>query len=124
MLGTTTIGYRNNRDNHKQRFFISIKENVKMPKFMSLLEIIEQIESCAYECEAGTLENNLAWVELRQMAGLDGGCQKPAVWTIYTDEPSDTLSCAQHLPLMLPSIRVGYVIDPNDKGGKCCFVSI
>ncbi len=94
-----------------------------MPKFMSLLEIIEQIESCTYQCEAGTLENNLAWVELRQMAGLDEGCQQLAMWAVYSDElESDTLSCSQHLSLMLPGIEAQFVIAPNDRGGKCCFI--
>lgn len=33
---------------------------------MTLREIIEQLESCNYECEAGNLENNIAWQELEQ----------------------------------------------------------
>jgi hypothetical protein len=33
---------------------------------MTLQEIIEQLESCHYECEAGTLENNVAWRELKE----------------------------------------------------------
>lgn len=32
---------------------------------MTLIEIIEQIESCNYECEAGKLENNVAWAKLK-----------------------------------------------------------
>jgi predicted DNA binding CopG/RHH family protein len=35
---------------------------------MTLTEIIEQLESCNYECEAGRLENNVAWQELKKMA--------------------------------------------------------
>lgn len=31
---------------------------------MNISEIIEQLESCHYECEAGPLENNVAWGEL------------------------------------------------------------
>lgn len=34
---------------------------------MTLQEIIEQLESCHYECEAGPLENNVAWIELKQL---------------------------------------------------------
>jgi hypothetical protein len=34
---------------------------------MTLQEIVEQLESCNYECEAGTLENNVAWRELKQI---------------------------------------------------------
>lgn len=33
---------------------------------MTLNEIIEQLESCNYECEAGSLENNIAWIELKE----------------------------------------------------------
>jgi hypothetical protein len=35
---------------------------------MTLQEIIEQLESCHYECEAGTLENNVAFIELKRIA--------------------------------------------------------
>jgi hypothetical protein len=35
---------------------------------VTLGEIIEQLESCGYECEAGRLEDNLAWRELKEMA--------------------------------------------------------
>lgn len=35
---------------------------------MTLQEIIEQLEACGYECEAGPLENNVAWQELKQKA--------------------------------------------------------
>jgi hypothetical protein len=37
---------------------------------MTLAEIIEQLESCNYECEAGPLENNVAWQELKKVAYL------------------------------------------------------
>lgn len=35
---------------------------------MTLTEIVNQLRSCNYECEAGKLENNLAWIELVKMA--------------------------------------------------------
>ena len=38
------------------------------PSDMTLLEIVEQLESCAYRCEAGRLELNIAWIELRRRA--------------------------------------------------------
>lgn len=38
---------------------------------MNAEQIIEQIESCAYTCKAELLENNVAWVELKQL--LDDG---------------------------------------------------
>lgn len=31
-----------------------------------LSELIRQLESCGYRCEAGPLENNLAYIELRR----------------------------------------------------------
>lgn len=34
---------------------------------MALAEIIEQLESCGYECEAGPLELNAAFVEVKGM---------------------------------------------------------
>lgn len=33
---------------------------------MNLKEIVEQLESCNYECEAGPLENNVAFIELKK----------------------------------------------------------
>ena len=33
---------------------------------MTLREIIEQLESCNYECEAGSLERNIAFIELKE----------------------------------------------------------
>lgn len=32
------------------------------------LEILKQIESCKFECEAGPLENNMDWIELKERA--------------------------------------------------------
>jgi hypothetical protein len=32
---------------------------------MTLAEIIEQLEACGYECEAGRLENNVVWQRLK-----------------------------------------------------------
>ena len=32
----------------------------------SLAELVEQIEACGYRCEAGPLENNLAFIELKE----------------------------------------------------------
>jgi hypothetical protein len=37
---------------------------------MTLAEIIEQLEACGYECEAGPLENNVVWQELKKVAYL------------------------------------------------------
>lgn len=35
---------------------------------MTLAEIVEQLRSCNYECEAGRLEDNVAFEELVQYA--------------------------------------------------------
>lgn len=35
---------------------------------MTLKEIVEQLESCGYECEAGPLSNNTAFIELKERA--------------------------------------------------------
>lgn len=38
---------------------------------MNLKEIVEQLEKCGFECEAGPLENNTAFVELKEPAELE-----------------------------------------------------
>ncbi len=35
---------------------------------MNLKEIVEQLEWCRFECEAGPLENNTAFIELKKLA--------------------------------------------------------
>lgn len=35
---------------------------------MTLPEIVEQLRACQYECQAGALENNVAFVELERLA--------------------------------------------------------
>lgn len=35
---------------------------------MELNEIVEQLEKCGFECEAGTLENNTAFIALKELA--------------------------------------------------------
>lgn len=37
-----------------------------------LKEIVEQLESCGYECVAGKLENNVAFIELKRLAEQEG----------------------------------------------------
>lgn len=38
---------------------------------MELKEIVEQLEACGFECEAGPLENNTAFVELKKRAEFE-----------------------------------------------------
>lgn len=38
---------------------------------MELKEIIEQLESCKFECQAGPLENNTAFIALKEYAELE-----------------------------------------------------
>ncbi|KAA0941611.1 hypothetical protein FQ087_20865 [Sporosarcina sp. ANT_H38] len=35
---------------------------------MNLKEIVEQLQKCGFECEAGPLENNTAFIELKELA--------------------------------------------------------
>ncbi len=35
---------------------------------MNLNEIVEQLERCGFECEAGPLENNTAFIALKELA--------------------------------------------------------
>ncbi|MEC1351687.1 hypothetical protein [Bacillus licheniformis] len=35
---------------------------------MKLSEIVDQLMGCGFECEAGPLENNVAFVELEKIA--------------------------------------------------------
>ncbi|WP_019123633.1 hypothetical protein [Brevibacillus massiliensis] len=35
---------------------------------MTLKEIVEQLESCKFACEAGPLENNIAFLKLKERA--------------------------------------------------------
>ena len=42
----------------------------------SLKEIVEQLEWCDYECEAGSLVNNIAFIELKRQAELQEGGHK------------------------------------------------
>lgn len=35
---------------------------------MNLREIVTQLESCHYECEAGALENNVAFIRLKEIS--------------------------------------------------------
>lgn len=41
-------------------------------------ELIRQLESCGYRCEAGALENNLAYIELKRRV-LELECVKMGV---------------------------------------------
>lgn len=35
---------------------------------MDLIEIVKEIEKCGFECEAGPITNNLAFIELKNIA--------------------------------------------------------
>lgn len=39
---------------------------------MTIKEIVEQLKSCGYECQAGPLENNVAFIELEKLAQDSG----------------------------------------------------
>jgi hypothetical protein len=38
---------------------------------MNLKEIVEQLESCNFECEGGSLQNNSAFIELKRLEYID-----------------------------------------------------
>ncbi|MED3571951.1 hypothetical protein [Cytobacillus praedii] len=38
-----------------------------------LKEIVEQLKSCGFSCEAGPLENNIAFIELQELAENPSG---------------------------------------------------
>ncbi|MCV4329227.1 hypothetical protein ACWGRE_07625 [Bacillus velezensis] len=42
-----------------------------MAEFKTLKEIVEQLKVCRYECEAGPLENNIAFQKLAELAGVE-----------------------------------------------------
>ncbi|MDL5023749.1 hypothetical protein [Bacillus velezensis] len=42
-----------------------------MAEFKTLKEIVEQLKVCRYECEAGPLENNVAFQKLAALAGVE-----------------------------------------------------
>lgn len=44
------------------------KITVRSEQQMNLKEIVEQLEWCKYECQAGPLENNTAFIALKELA--------------------------------------------------------
>lgn len=42
--------------------------DIEIAKFDTLEKIVKQLESCNYECEVGTLNNNVAFLALKGMA--------------------------------------------------------
>ena len=46
----------------------SLMHKIRTGEVMTLKEIVEQLELCGFECEAGPLENNVAFIELKEMA--------------------------------------------------------
>lgn len=48
------------------------EEEIAVDKYDTLEKIIEQLEMAKYECEGGSLKNNIAFKSLKRMAGLEG----------------------------------------------------
>jgi len=44
---------------------------IEMDKYDTLEKIIAQLEKCDYEAEGGILKNNVAFLSLRRMAGME-----------------------------------------------------
>lgn len=97
----------------------------------SLADIVKQLEFCSYRCEAGPLESNLAFIELKRRAAMEQpesgeiNCTRPAEFMIYSPEyPLDpSYSCAAHLADM---VEDGDVVRNTDipVGQSCCLVAI
>jgi hypothetical protein len=51
----------------KPKVIPKTQEEIEMDKYNSIQKIVEQLESCKYECEAGLLINNLAFKALKKM---------------------------------------------------------
>jgi hypothetical protein len=67
---------------------------------MNLAEIIEQLESCAFRCEAGPLERNVAFVALKAMV-------KPGNQTTILD----SIGNWENMPLarvLFDLVQIGY----------------
>jgi hypothetical protein len=95
----------------------------------SLLEIVEQLESCSYRCEAGPLSLNLAFQELKRRAieekplTSEGGCTKKARFRIlYLVNGYSTYACADHLTRMTSGDDRVSVSDIQDNEEICCFM--
>ncbi len=54
----------------------------------ALLDIVKQLESCGFRCEAGPLELNVAFIELKQIAEREPVLQA-ALEEIAKDAPPD-----------------------------------
>jgi len=59
-------------------FFLAEPKPIEVPKtetkkaiesYDSIKKIVEQLESCNYECEGGYLKNNVAFLALKEMVG-------------------------------------------------------
>src|SRR5687768_4617250 len=63
---------------------------------MNLPDILSELTACGYACEAGALENNVAWRELERMAQVT---QQP----LWTDErisaKAEEIIVLRHTPL-------------------------
>jgi hypothetical protein len=55
---------------------------------MTLKEIVEQLESCSFECEAGSLESNIAFIELKKAAEKDAQSGALTLHESTRDNPS------------------------------------
>lgn len=57
---------------------------------MTLQEIVTQLHACGYTCEAGKLENNVAWQELERLA-------KERTWVPLTGDSLDYATLDPHV---------------------------
>lgn len=96
-------------------------------------KLLDQLEACGFRCEAGPLENHLAFIELRRWE-REGDlystkpcrpCTKPAEYMIYSPKfPNDpTYSCEEHLGLMVEEGDNVVTTGVLPQGASCCFAS-
>ena len=51
----------------KPKVIPKTREEIEMDKFDTIKKIVEQLESCNYECTGGYLKNNTAFLALKRM---------------------------------------------------------
>ena len=56
--------------NHSMWEFAFISPDIQPFERWTLREIVEQLDACNYQCEAGGLDHNEAFIALKRMAGL------------------------------------------------------
>ena len=51
----------------KPKVIPKTQEEIEMDKYDTIKKIVDQLESCNYECDGGYLKNNIAFLALKRM---------------------------------------------------------